>query len=123
MLLRLRFPNALIADDFGVENWRNWRRGSTAALGLLAGSPCGPYAPSGKGCFLSDPRARCLFGIGAVACAHQPETVDVELLYATTHDDGARALAKIDDVMNTANYRRIIPSSVVGVERVRAASL
>ena len=102
VLLRLKFPNALIDEDFDDEDWRNWRRNSTAALGLFAGPPCGPYAPSGKGRFLSGPRARYLPGIGAATCAYQPETIDVEThyvreaLYATADDDGAHALAEIN---------------------------
>ena len=83
----------------------------------------GPYAPPGKGCFPSDPRTRHLPGVGAATCACQPETIDVETPYATAGDDGAHTLAKIDEVINTTNYLRVVPSSVIGVEHVRAASL
>ena len=44
-------------------------------------------------------------------------------LYGTAADDDARALTKIDEVMNADNYCRLVPPDVVGVERVRAASL
>ena len=35
MLSRV-FPNALIAADFDDGDWRDWRRSSTVALGVLA---------------------------------------------------------------------------------------
>ena len=54
-MLHRKFPVALIVTDFGDADWHDWIRNSTAALGVLAGPPCGPYAPSGKGYFLSDP--------------------------------------------------------------------
>ena len=40
-----------------------------------------------------------------------------------TGGDGARALTKIDEVMSAASHCRIIPSGLVGVKRVCAASL
>ena len=64
-----------------------------------------------------------MLGIGAVVCAHQLETIDVEALYATADGDCLRALVKVDEVINTANYSMIVPSSVAGVEPIRATSL
>ena len=121
-MLSRKFLGPLIAADFDNEDWRNWRRSKTVALGVIPGPPRGPHAPSGKGAFLSDPRARYLLGIGTAACALQPEAADVETLYAIADADGACALTKIDEVMNAANYRRIVPSNMIGVEPVRAAT-
>ena len=68
-----------------------------------------------EGCFLFDPRARYLPGIEAAACARQLETIDIESLCAiAADDDGARALAIIDKVMNAVNYSRIVPLGVIG---------
>ena len=47
-MLRRKFPAALIAADFDDTDWRDWKRNSAGALGVLAGPPCGPYAPPGK---------------------------------------------------------------------------
>ena len=95
-MLSRKCPGTRIVADFDDEDWRDWRHIKTAALGMLAGPPCGSYVPSGKGKFLSDPRAQYLFGIGTVACAQQPKTVDVETLYAIAGADGARARAHHD---------------------------
>ena len=46
MLLRRRFPNAVIIDDLDSENWRGWIRRPGATLGVMTGPPCGPYAPT-----------------------------------------------------------------------------
>ena len=80
-------------------------------------------ALSAKGNFLGDPRAWYLLGIETTAYTLQPETVDVKMLYATAGEGGACALIKTDQVINAANYSRIVPSNVIGVERVRTASL
>ena len=121
-ILSRTFPSARAVADFDDDDWRDWRRNKTMALGMLTRPPCGPYAPSGKGKFLSDPRAQYLLGIGTVACALQPETIDIEALYEIAGADGARELTKIDEVMNAANYRRIVPSNMTGMERVRAST-
>ena len=118
-----KFPSALIVADFVDDDyWCDWKRSKTMALGVVAGSSCGPCAPSGKGKFRSDPRAQYLLGIGNVACVLQPETLGIEALYAIAGADGARALINIDEVMNAANYHMIVPSNTAGVERIRAAT-
>ena len=68
-MLSRKFLNALIVADFDDEDWRCWRRSSAAALSVLTGPQCGPYAPTDKGIILDDPRARYLLGIGTAACA------------------------------------------------------
>ena len=122
-MLSRKFPNAPIVADFDDEDWHHWGRSPTAALGGMAGPPCGPYAPTCQGRLLGNPRARYLLGVGTVACALQPGTIDIEALYGTVDDDGERALIKIDEVMDAADYRRLVPSDAIGVERVCAASL
>ena len=92
----------------------------------LEGPPCGPYAQPGKGQFLSGQRAGHLLGIDAVACAFEPETIDIGSLYGIAGDGGARALTNTDEVMtvmNAADYHRLVPSGVAGVECVCAASI
>ena len=121
-MLSRNFPGALIVAGFDGEDWHDWKRSKTAVLGVLVGPPCDPYAPSRKRKFISDPRAEYLIGIGAAACALQPETIDIEALYAIADADGAHALIKIDEVMNATNYSRIVPSNMTDVERVRAAT-
>ena len=103
VMLRMKFPGALIIGGFDDGDWRHWQRNTTAALGILPEPPCGPSAPSGKGRFLYGSRAQYLLGIGNVACALRPETVDIEALYGIADDKGARALAKIDGVLDAAD--------------------
>ena len=116
-MLRRNSPGTLIIADLDDGDWRHWKRSKTAALGILAGPPRGPYAPSGKGKFLSDPPAQYLPGIGAVACALQPETINIEALYGIAGGDGTRTLANIDEVLNATDYIKIVPSNTTDVER------
>ena len=51
-MLHRKFTGALIITDFDDTVWRDWKRNSTVALGVLVGPPCGPLAPSEKGQFL-----------------------------------------------------------------------
>ena len=80
---------------------------------------------SGKGLFLSDPRSCYLLALGAIACEFEPDTIDDrEMIYALADADSARALTKIDEVLNNAaSCVRLVPPTVIGVERIRAASL
>ena len=73
------------------------------------------------GKFPSDPRAQYLLGIGNVACALQPEMIDIETLHTIADADGARALIKVDEVINAVKYNRIVPSNSTGAGRIRAA--
>lgn len=84
---------------------------------MLAGQPCGPYALSGKGIFFADPRALYLLGIGTAACMR------IQSLYWIAGGDGTHALIKVNEVMESADYHRLVPGNVAGVKRVHAASL
>ena len=64
----------------------------------------------------------CSVSAPVVACALQPERVDIKTLYGTAGGDGARALAKIDEVLNTADCIRIVYSNTIDVVRIRAAT-
>ena len=50
------------------------------------------------------------------------ETVFIDTLYAVADDDGASAPINIGDVMNDANYRRVIPSITIGIGRAWSAT-
>ena len=122
VILRRKFQDALIVKDFDDGDWRHWKRNTATALGILAGPPCDTYVPSGEARFISDPRAQYVLGIGIVACALRPETIDIETLYGIAGGGGVCALAKIDEMLDAADYIRIVPSNTTDGERTRAAT-
>ena len=59
--LRRRFPDTTIYDDIDDDpEWSKFERKPGAALGLLAGPPCQPFAPTGIWNMEDYPRVRFL---------------------------------------------------------------
>ena len=78
--LHRRFPDTTIYDDIDDDSeWSKFERKPGAALGLLAGPPCQPFAPTRKGQIEDDPRVRFLLeSVGGAVKELRPETANIK---------------------------------------------
>ena len=123
--LRRRFPGAKIFHDIdGDSDWSNFEHKPGAALGLLAGSQCQPFAPTGKGEMEDGPRARFLIeGAGNAVNKLRPETADIETVCnAAGAKDGA-ILEQLDDSIIQHGYSRIVSDGGASPERASTSHL
>ena len=122
--LRHRFPDAEIYDDIDDPSWQQFARKPGAALGMFAGAPCQPFAPTGKQLMDDDPRARFLLeGVGKAVAKLRPETVDIETVCNVADAKDGAILRKLDDSIIQHGYSRIVPEGGASPEQVSTSHL
>ena len=123
--LRRSFPDANISNDIDDDSeWSEIERKPEVALGLLAGPPCQPFAPTGEGEMDVDPRARFLLGgVGDAVKKLRPETVDIYTDSSATEANDGATLQKPDDSIIQHWYSRIAPDGSASPERISISRL
>ena len=123
--LRRRFPDTAIYDDTGDDSeWSKFEHKPGAALGLLAGPPCQPFTPAGKGQMEGDPRARFLLkSVGDAVKKPRPETVDIEAVCNAAGAKDDTILQQLGDFITKHGYSRVVPDGGASPERTSSSHL